>query len=264
MRVPSAKGESSSFGTAVHNALDGLYKNLDDLQDAEEAKDFLKKRFTAQMNSSKEAFTLEGLERRTYYGIDILNKYYDKYAATWSEEGEIHTELSLKNGEIDGVPIRGQIDKVVINEGTAHVVDFKTGQVKYGVKKVKPPVLLEDNPYEDNFEKRYGGDYWRQVLFYKALIESDTTKNLRVISGEIDFIEPEGETYKKVKIMVNDDEYTFVKKQIAETFAKIQKLEFEKGCEEDTCQWCTFNKYYLNNKSYSAKDLLQNETDNMR
>lgn len=264
LRVPSAKGESSSFGTAVHNALDGLYKNLDDLQDAEEAKDFLKKRFTAQMNSSKEAFTLEGLERRTYYGIDILNKYYDKYAATWSEEGEIHTELSLKNGEIGGVPIRGQIDKVVINEGTAHVVDFKTGQVKYGVKKVKPPMLLEDNPYEDNFEKRYGGDYWRQVLFYKALIESDTTKNLRVISGEIDFIEPEGETYKKVKIMVNDDEYTFVKKQIAETFAKIQKLEFEKGCEEDTCQWCTFNKYYLNNKSYSAKDLLQNETDNMR
>mgnify|MGYP006078036843 CR=1 FL=1 len=263
LRVPSAKGESSTFGTAVHHALDGLYKKLDELQDPDQAKDFIKQRFTAAMNSSKEAFTKEGLERRTYYGIDILNKYYDEYAATWNGEGEIHTELFLKNCEIDGVPIRGQIDKIVINEGTAHVVDFKTGQVKYGIKKIKPPVVLEDNPDEVNFEKRRGGDYWRQVLFYKALIESDTTQNLKVISGEIDFIEPEGDTYKKVKIMVNGDEYDFVKKQIKETFAKIQNLEFDKGCEEDECQWCTFNKYYLNNKMYSTKDLLHNTADDM-
>ena len=262
LRVPSAKGESSTFGTAVHSALDGLYKKMDELQGADEAKDFITKRFTNAINNSKEAFTQEGLERRTYYGIDILKKYYDEYATTWDGEGEIHTELFLKNCEIDGVPIRGQIDKVVINEGTAHVVDFKTGQVRYGIKKIKPPVVLEDNPNEANFEKRRGGDYWRQVLFYKALIESDTTQNLTVVSGEIDFIEPEGDKFKKVKIVVNKKEYDFVKKQIRETFAKIQNLEFEKGCEEEECQWCTFNKYYLKNKIYNSKDLLHN-SDNI-
>ncbi|HAV26578.1 MAG TPA: DNA helicase UvrD, partial [Bacteroidetes bacterium] len=205
----------------------------------------------------------EGLEPRMYYGVDILNKYYDQYAETWAGQGEIHTELYLKNCEIEGVPIRGQIDKVVINDRAAHVVDFKTGQVKYGIKKIKPPVILGDNPDEANFEKRLGGDYWRQVLFYKALIESDTTQNLKVISGEIDFIEPDNDELKKVKIMVNDDEYAFVKKQIRETFTKIQNLEFEDGCEEPDCQWCNFNKNYLENKVYSAADLLHNESDEM-
>jgi len=263
LRVPSAKGESSTFGTAIHSALDGLYKNLETLSSEKDAKEYLKNRFIAAMHSSKEAFTKEGLERRLFYGIDILNKYYDEYADSWSEHGEIHTELYLKNCEIDGVPIRGQIDKVVINEGIAHVVDFKTGQVKYGIKKIKPPVVLGENPDEANFEKRLGGDYWRQVLFYKALIESDTTQNLKVISGEIDFIEPDKDTLKKVKIMVSDEEYSFVRNQIKETFTKIQNLEFEDGCEEEECQWCNFNKDYLKNKLYSGENLLHTESDEM-
>jgi DNA helicase-2/ATP-dependent DNA helicase PcrA len=263
LRVPSAKGESSTFGTAVHYALDGLYKKINELSGEVEAKELLKKRFISAMNSSKEAFTKEGLERRMYYGIDILNKYYDEYAETFANEKEVHTELYLKNCEIDGVPIRGQIDKVVVNDGIAHVVDFKTGQVKYGAKKVKPPVTLEHNPDEANYEKRLGGDYWRQVMFYKALIESDKTQNLKVISGEIDFIEPDNDVYKRVKIMVNDDEYAFVRKQIQETFASIQNLEFEQGCEEEDCQWCTFNSFYQKNQEYRAEQLLVNSQDEM-
>lgn len=263
LRVPSAKGESSTFGTAIHAALDGLFKNLDEFSTEEDAKEYIKNRFSAAMNSSKEAFTKEGLERRMYYGVQILNKYYDEYADTWSQQGKIYTELYLKNCEIDGVPIRGQIDKIVVNDKSAHVVDFKTGQVKYGIKKIKPPITLEDNPDEPNFEKRYGGDYWRQVLFYKALIESDTTQNLKVISGEIDFIEPEKDKFKKVKIMVSEDDYTFVRKQIKETFTKIQNLEFEQGCEEEDCQWCTFNNHYAENRGYNATNLLYTQTDEM-
>jgi len=180
------------------------------------------------MNSSKEAFTKEGLERRMYYGIDILNKYYDEYANTFENEKEVHTELYLKNCEIDGVPIRGQID-----------------------------------PDEANYEKRLGGDYWRQVMFYKALIESDKTQNLKVISGEIDFIEPEAENHKRVKIMISDDEFAFVRRQIKDTFSRIQNLEFEKGCEQDDCQWCTFNSYYQQNQEYKAEQLLVNSQDEM-
>ncbi|MGB0849826.1 MAG: PD-(D/E)XK nuclease family protein, partial [Bacteroidia bacterium] len=263
LRVPSAKNESSTFGTAVHYALDGLYKNLHSFTSEKEAKQLIESRFTAAMHSSKEAFTKEGLERRMFYGKDILEKYYDKYNSTWDAEKEVHTELYLKNCEIDGVPIRGQIDKVVVNHRTAHVVDFKTGQYKYGSKKVKPPVDLADNPEEQNFEKRFGGDYWRQVLFYKALIESDSTKDLKVISGEIDFIEPDKDEFKKVKIMVKEDEYEFVRRQIKETFAKIQNLEFEEGCGKEECQWCRFNEEYQKSTEYRAENLLAALQDEM-
>ena len=263
IRVPSAKGGSMTFGTAIHYALDALFKELDSVKEDKEAKAFLTRKFTSAMLSSKEAFTKEGLERRLFYGEEILGKYYDEYASSWKEQGEIRTELYLKNCEIDGVPIRGQIDKVIINDGHVHVADFKTGQYKYGKSKVKPPVSLSDNIDEENFEKRYGGDYWRQILFYKALIESDTSQSLKVLSGEIDFVEPDGDTHQKVKIMVNEDEYAFVRGQIKSVFTKIQNLEFEEGCEKDDCQWCTFNSYYNDQKHYAGDMLLENKADEM-
>jgi DNA helicase-2/ATP-dependent DNA helicase PcrA len=172
-----------------------------------------------------------------------LTRYYQHYSNQILNEQNVETELSLNNCEIDGVPIRGQIDKLVINEGKVHVVDFKTGQYKYGKSKVSPPVSLIDNPQETNFEKRYGGDYWRQILFYKALIESNKSKSLEVISGEVDFIEPVEEEYKKHKIVFNNDGYLFVKNQIKETYQRIQNHEFTEGCNDDQCFWCAFDKY---------------------
>lgn len=256
LRVPSAKSESAAFGTAVHSALDGLFKNLETFSNDAEAKEFLLDQFTRAINYSKEAFTAEGLERRTHYGKEILDAYYDEYKSSWENDHEIKTEVYLKNCEIDGVPIRGQIDKVVVTDNTAHVSDFKTGQVVYGIKKVSPPKSLEDNPLEKNFEKRFGGDYWRQILFYKALIESDQTQSLKVISGDIDFLQPEKEKFTKVKIMIKQEEYEFVRKQIKNVFHSIQKLEFEQGCEEDDCEWCNFNKNYQRNKVYRGMNLL--------
>mgnify|MGYP000270098955 FL=1 len=263
LRVPSAKGESATFGTAVHSALDALFKQLNEINTPEEAKKLIIRKFSAAMNSSREAFTKEGLERRLYYGSEILTKYYDTYASDWSNLGEIKTELYLKNCEIDGVPIRGQIDKVIINDKNVNVVDFKTGKWDYGKKKVSPPVSLVDNPDESNYEKRYGGDYWRQVLFYKALIESDTSQNLKVISGEIDFIEPDNEGFHRSKIMVTDDHYDFVKKQIKATYQSIQLLEFDKGCEEKDCQWCNFNSSYKKQEQYNGLHLMVDDDSTM-
>ena len=256
LRVPSAKGESSTFGTAIHYALDGLFKQWGEISTESVAKDILRSRFKKAMNSSKEAFTKEGLERRLYYGESILEKYCDKYSSSWSDSGEIFSELYLKNCEIDGVPIRGQIDKVNVTEGNAHVTDFKTGQVKYGKKKVSPPKVLEDNPNEANYEKRFGGDYWRQIIFYKALIDSDSTQNLKVVSGEIDFIEPEKDEFVKTKIVICDEEYSFVRKQIKSVYSSIQNLEFREGCEEPDCQWCNFNSQYAQRKAFRNEGLL--------
>jgi len=242
LRVPSARNESTVFGTAVHFALDQFFKDKSIWKDRSASYALLESTFSAFMHRSKESFTKEGLERRLYYGKQILEKYYDKYVLSWNQDDTILTESFYTNCEIDGVPIRGQIDKLTVVQNTAHVADFKTGQVKYGIKKVKPPISLIDNPDEPNYTKRYGGDYWRQILFYKALIESDQTQNLKVISGEVDFIEPDKDDFKKVKIMISDEEYAFVRAQIKSTFEKIQNLEFDQGCEKEDCVWCAFNQ----------------------
>ena len=232
-----------TFGSAIHSAIDKFYSEKSSIKSEADAIKILTSEYEREMNANRESFTTANFDRRLFYGKDILTRYYQNYSEQILNEENVETELSFNNCEIDGVPIRGQIDKLTINEGKVHVVDFKTGQYKYGKLKVNSPVSLVDNPSESNFEKRYGGDYWRQILFYKALIESNKSKSLEVISGEIDFIEPVDGEYKKHKVTFNDEDYLFVRNQIKETYQRIQNLEFNKGCDDEQCFWCAFDKY---------------------
>ena len=243
IRVPSSKNDSMTFGSAIHSAIDKLYQERADIKSESDAIEILTKEYTDEMNNNKESFTKVNFERRLYYGKEILTKYYQNYSSHILNEKNVETEVFLNNCEIDGIHIRGQIDKLTISEGKVHVVDFKTGQYKYGKSKVSPPIELIDNPKESNFEKRYGGDYWRQILFYKALLESNKSSSLEVTSGEIDFIEPVDGEYKKHKVYFTNEEYLFVRRQIKETYQRIQNLEFNQGCEDDQCIWCSFDKH---------------------
>ena len=243
IRVPSSKNDSMTFGSAIHDALDALYKSFKKADHQKEPLATLLDRFGQEMEANKESFTPANYKRRLFYGKEVLTKYYHYYTEDIHRNVQVETEQFFKNCEIDGVPIRGQIDKMVIQKNTVHVVDFKTGQYKYGRKKLNPPVQLEENPDDTDHEKRYGGDYWRQILFYKALIESNASSGLEVISGEIDFIEPADDVFKKHVIYISPEEYDVVRKQIKDTYQRIQNLEFDQGCEKEECMWCSFNKY---------------------
>ncbi len=263
IRVPSAKGEAMTFGSAVHYALDGLFKNSQQGFSNNEAESLLENRFSFFMNNNKESFTEEGLKRRLFYGTKTLKEYFNNYKESWKDDSTVQTEVFYKNCEVNGVPIRGQIDKMEISETSVNVVDFKTGQYKYGKSKVKPPKTFQDNPDEGNFENRFGGDYWRQIMFYKALIDSDNRNNYKVVSGEIDFIEPDKDGFHKEKIVISEDAYAFVKHQIKDTYTKILNLEFDKGCEKEDCMWCNFNKFYHSKLNYNNLELLQGLGDEM-
>lgn len=264
VRVPSAKGESMTFGSAIHAALESLFKADPAVFKIEErAIELMNAQFTRYMLNNKESFTAEDLDRRLFYGKNVLENYYQFYKDKWSSTAEVKVELDIKNGVLEGVPIRGKLDKIEVIDNTVNVVDYKTGKYSNSRNKLKPPTMLQENEDEENYEKRYGGDYWRQVLFYKALLENVSDKNYDVISGEIDFVEPEEDTLKKIKIMVKDDEFQFVKQQIVSTYHKIMNKEFTQGCEKEDCQWCNFNKYYQTKSNYKSGALLNVNSDEM-
>jgi DNA helicase-2/ATP-dependent DNA helicase PcrA len=260
IRVPSAKGESMSFGSAIHYALEGLFKQNDLISNAYDAKNLLSSRFNKYIHNNRESFTKEALERRLHYGNEVLSDYYDNYCQKWNLDLKTESEVYFNHSEIEGVPISGVIDKLELDGNVVNVVDYKTGKYEYGRKKIGPPVSLDLDSNEENYEKRNGGDYWRQVLFYKALIESDKRYNYNVISGEIDFIEPHNGAFIKSKIMIKEDEYAYVKEQIKKVYKQIMNREFSEGCNEADCQWCNFNRYYLGKNKFSSKDLLSNSS----
>jgi DNA helicase-2/ATP-dependent DNA helicase PcrA len=264
VRVPSAKGASMTFGSAIHAALESLFKTEQEVfKNDESAKTVMHSQFSRYMLNNKESFTEEELQRQLYYGKELLSNYFDYYKDKWNENLDISVEVGIKNVTLNGVPIRGNVDKLEINGNTINVVDYKTGKYSNAKSKIKPPSSFTDNPEEADYEKRFGGDYWRQVMFYKALIENQTDTKHEVISGEIDFIEPESDKYHKVKIMINTEGYDFVINQIVDAYQKIMNKEFTKGCNDKECQWCNFNKYYLNKNEYTSEHLLNDYSDEM-
>jgi DNA helicase-2/ATP-dependent DNA helicase PcrA len=88
-----------------------------------------------------------------------------------------------------------------------------------------------------------GGDYWRQAVFYKILVDNYGQKDWKVVSTEFDFIEPDKKkNYKKVKLTIGPADTTTVTQQISATWEKIQAHDFYTGCGKPECHWCEFVK----------------------
>ena len=256
VRVPSAKNETMTFGSAMHYAMEGLFSDDMKANGLEKTQRMLVSRFTTYINNNKESFTPEALERRLHYGKQLLTDYAVEHWEMWVDQEHVETEVYFNNGEIDGVPIGGVIDKIIVDKGSAHVVDYKTGNPENGRKKIKPPETLDGTYTGDDFNKKYGGDYWRQIMFYKALIESDQRMRREVVSGSLEFLEQDQEKWVTGKVVVKAEEYDFARRQIVDTYQRIQGLEFTEGCNEEDCEWCNFNKHYAGNLRYTGENLL--------
>ena len=164
----------------------------------------------------------------------MLRNYYDKYINTWNKV--VAVERNIRGVVVNNVPIKGKLDKLEFNGKEVNVVDYKSGDIDKALAKMKPPHEKDSN----------GGDYWRQAVFYKILIDNYEQKDWKVVSTEFDFVEPDKKKeYRKVKIIITPQDTETVSQQIKEVWAKIQARDFYTGCGKEDCHWCNFVK---NNK----------------
>jgi len=239
LRVPFAKNEYTAFGTVVHNVLKWLFDEMKArLASFPSSAEFIAE-FKKQMKRQRDAFTEKEFSNRMAYGEQTMPDYYNKYVSHWSKN--VKTEFTINNIEIDGVPVNGNLDKIEFNENVAHVIDYKTGKPENGLKKIHAPSLKgEDNGSLQGGGQ--GGDYWRQIVFYKILIDNFKRENWKMESGEIDFVEKHSakKDFVKAKILVTQEDVAIVKKQIKNSYIKIMNHEFTEGCGEEDCKWCNF------------------------
>lgn len=247
IRVPAAKNDAMAFGSAIHFALKRLFdKMLESETGAFPDKDEFIKDYLQEMRRNRASFSDQEFERRKELGEEVLPDYYDQYMGSWNKI--VITEYDIKNIEMDGIPLNGKLDKIEFDKHNVNVVDYKTGKVSAAKKKLQEP----------NEKEPLGGEYWRQVVFYKILMDELRPKRWTMMSGEIDFIEKDDRTKKdfvKVKIPVTREGILLLKAQIKDTWQKIMNHEFSKGCEEDDCKWCSFVK----NQFVAEKPLIEFE-----
>lgn len=246
IRIPSGKSENLEFGSAIHHALEQFFKKMQDGgRETFPTKDEMVADFNWYLDKHRENFTKEAFARRKEYGDEVLRNYYDKYINTWNKVVAI--ERNIRGVVVNEVPLKGKLDKLEFNGKDINVVDYKTGNVDNAMTKMKGPSDKDPN----------GGDYWRQAVFYKILIDNYPLKDWRVVSTEFDFIEPDKKKeYRKEKIVINPQDTETVKQQLTTVWQKIKNKEFYTGCGKEDCQWCNFVK---DNKLSVALHDLQEE-----
>lgn len=247
IKVPAAKNENMMFGSAVHFALQRLFEKMKSNNDMFPNKENLLEDFNWFMDKNRDAFTIEEFTRRKDYGEKILPAYYDTHINHWNKI--VKVEHAIRNVALGDIPLNGKLDKLEFTGKQVNVVDYKTGKYTNAVKKLNPPAEEDPN----------GGDYWRQAVFYKILMDNDKSNDWQNISTAFEFVEPVNDEYKVEKLVITPEDITTVSQQIKAVWQKIQNREFKVGCGKSDCEWCTFVK--TNNMAVALHELNQDESE---
>ena len=246
LRIPSGKNEATEFGSAVHFALERLFRNMkaDPTQQFPPVQNMIGD-FNWYLQRHRQNFTREAYERRLEQGSIILPEYYARHINNWNKV--VQVEVNVSNVIVRGVPIKGKMDKLEFNGYNVNVVDYKTGNADNARSKLKPP----------DDKQPTGGDYWRQAVFYKLLVEHAPQRQWKAVSVEFDFIEPDSKKqFVKQKIIITPPDIETVTQQITTVWEKIKEKDFYTGCGKPDCHWCNFVK-----DNRLAEEILQQEED---
>ncbi len=227
LRMPSTNSASAMYGTAIHNALYQYFRTMTREKNVFPSVSYLVDVFRKEMKKRKYFFEAHTYEQYIAEGVVNLINYHEENQNKWNTSVEL--EVFVHNVMIGDMPVKGTIDKIEITgQHSAKIVDYKTG--KFDVKKIGKRQQKDD-----------GTPYWNQLLFYKLLYEQRFPM-VKINASAIDFVTEGTKGKNLVNVEFSDDDVTWMRKRLADTYERILKLDFYKGCGKKTCQWCNFVK----------------------
>ena len=237
LKVPFQKNDALAFGSAIHYALERMFKTMKENRGVFPSKEDVINTFNFALHSEAGSFTPIQFDRRKEQGHTLLSEYYDENINHFKTNVEI--ELKIPRFMLDGVPVTGKIDKIELDTDGINctVIDYKTGDPdKSAAANLAPP----------NEKEPMGGDYWRQMVFYKLLIENYQERNWKVTMGMFEYLEKSKKSngYKRPQVPIFAHDEEVVRKQIKDSYIRIMNHDFDKGCGKEDCYWCNFAKKY--------------------
>ena len=228
IRIPGSPNKHLMFGTAIHNALSLYFDRFARGENLEEK--YLINKFTESLNNQpiQEKEYQETLDK----GKKALSGYYKKYHEEWKKN--VLSEFNIKGIELTkNIVVNGKIDKIEIidSSNNVNVIDYKTGKTK------------TRNDIEGK-TKNSNGNYKRQLVFYNLLLNNYQNGKFKMISGEIDFIEPDNNgNYRKEKFEVNKEDVIKLEEQINDVAKEIINLDFwDRLCDDPKCEYCNMRR----------------------
>lgn len=226
IRIPKAPNKFQRYGISIHAALFFYFEKYRKGQNPK-VEDTIKvfedslRKNTSDNKEFKELFkkgqkALRGyLKERSDFQREILNEYEI-----------VGVYMNVPNNE--RVLLKGKLDKILLREGNkVAVLDYKTGKPK-------------SRNFIEGKTKTSNGDYKRQLVFYKLLLDQYKKDNLRMEEGIIEFVEPDKKgKYRRESFEVEEEEVFDLKRTIENATKDIINLSFWKDtCDDDKCSYC--------------------------
>jgi len=236
LRVPGFSSEAAAYGTALHDAMWKFFeKMMEDPENEFGSAEELIKIFKLEMFKSKGSFSESGYKYNLERGEKNIGEMYKQQVKTWPKD--VKLEMKIDSVDYEGVIMRGFLDRVdIISPALAEIVDYKTGNTRTMKAKVGRPTKT----YPE------GKQYWRQLIFYKILLENSRDSKYKVLSAKIASLEPnDNNEFDEFVVKISQEDEALVGGLIKETWANIHAHKFEEGCGEDYCTWCNFADDHL-------------------
>ena len=231
-RIPRAKAPAMCFGTAVHFALESLFRKLNKSGNLETKEDF-QKDFENALN--REILTKDQYLDRLNHGKKILADYYDHYRDEFTKT--LFTERNFGHSSpimLDDIPLSGKSDRIDIidpKNKTVRFIDYKTGSPK------TRGMLEKEGDGPD-------GNYKRQLTFYRLLAQLDKSFGYKVEETELDFIEPDKSgKFHRERFSISDQEVESLKQLIINSANEIRSHNFDRTLDTSICARCDFKSH---------------------
>ena len=220
--LPESKTPALIYGSAVHFTLN-QYINQRKIKVCD--KNWIEETFKTYFNSQ----SLSQAEYRQYIkkGLDNLNRFIPDKMSLFPDN--TLSELKINNVYLNEIKLSGKLDLVeFINEQNVRVYDFKTGGYK------------SRNEIEGKTQKS-NGDYKRQLIFYKLLLDKYHGGKFQMKEGVIQFVESNNwGNFRQESFVITDEEIQELKSTIYDMSENVQNLNFwESRCNDKNCRYCS-------------------------
>jgi len=229
-------------GTAKHHALQYFFNSIN--AGKKVSANYLISEF--EKNLQKQLADEAGFNHLLAKGKSSLKAYHDFYKRGF-KKGTIN-EYKINGVDLlvdkEKIRLTGKLDKIELDAKSlrASVTDYKTRK-----------------PTTRNWilgkTKDSQGDYFRQLVFYKLLLDAVPHKKFNMETGIIDFTEPLDSArgkpeFKKEIFEISPSDVKSLRDLIEKTADEILSLKFwNKICGKKDCEYCALRKTLFHNQS---------------
>jgi DNA helicase-2/ATP-dependent DNA helicase PcrA len=238
VKLPQAPSVPAEKGTAMHVAFDSVWNSMKKV--AAEIEALLREKITEYFDTSFLPITeKESAKKELLADVSAVAKALESHfaqpdnAAVFTEswvETEFVGTYTAQGGSAQTIriPLHGKLDVIIDTGTTVYVYDYKTRQA------------MSVNAIKGETKTDSSGNYFRQLIFYKMLLQNDPRWRSRSIVPALVFVSPDEKgRCPTVTLSIEQTDIDRVNKEIQSLIDAVWSGEIAHSkCDDMKCEWC--------------------------